>query len=74
MALTNFKNNVGKPTDDDEYARLLCSVPGCGKRWTVQIDRPMCSFHQWGPQKDQPKKVEFKHPPIKPFTEVEEDF
>lgn len=42
---------------DDDYARLLCSVSGCGKRWTIQIDRPMCSFHQWGPQKEQPKKV-----------------
>lgn len=33
---------------DDEYARLLCSVPGCGQRWSVKIDKPMCSFHQWG--------------------------
>lgn len=47
MALTNYKNNVSKPSDDEEYARLLCSVPGCGKRWTVKIDKPMCSFHQW---------------------------
>lgn len=76
MALTNFKNNVGKPTDDDEYARLLCSVLGCGKIWTVKIDKPMCSFHQWGPQKDQPKKglPTPKTPPVKPFTEVEDEF
>ena len=32
---------------DDEYARLLCSVPGCGQLWSVKIDKPMCSFHQW---------------------------
>ena len=74
MALTNFKNNVSKSTDDDEYARLFCSVLGCGKRWSIKIDKPMCSFHQWGPKKDQPKKVEFKQPPIKPFTEVDDVF
>jgi hypothetical protein len=36
---------------DDEYKRLLCSTPGCGLPWSVQIDRPMCSFHQWGTTK-----------------------
>ena len=59
---------------DDEYARLLCSVPGCGQRWSVKFDKPMCSFHQWGSKKDQPKKTEFKHPPVKPFSEVEDVF
>ena len=74
MALTNFKNNVDKPTDDDEYARLLCSVLGCEKIWTVKIDKPMCSFHQWG--KAEPKKglPTLKTPPVKPFTEVEDEF
>ena len=33
----------------DEEQRLMCSVPGCTKRWTVHIsgDRPKCSHHQW---------------------------
>ena len=61
-----------EPQKDDEMQRLMCSVPGCPNRWTVKIDKPMCSFHQWGPRKDKP--VEFKHPPVKPFNEVEEDF
>ena len=61
-----------EPQKDDEMQRLMCSVPGCPNRWTVKIDKPMCSFHQWGPRKDKP--VEFKHPPVKPFNEVGEDF
>lgn len=61
-----------EPQKDDEMQRLMCSVSGCQNRWTVKIDKPMCSFHQWGPKKDKP--VEFKHPPIKPFTEIDEDF
>jgi hypothetical protein len=49
MALTNFKNNApSQPSDADEYQRLMCSTPGCQNRWSVKIDRPMCSFHQWG--------------------------
>ena len=33
----------------DEMQRLMCSVPGCPKRWTVHIsgERPKCSEHQW---------------------------
>lgn len=37
-----------KPAQDDGYARLLCTEPGCGRRWTVQFDKPQCSFHAWG--------------------------
>lgn len=47
MALTNFKNNT-QDAGFDEMQRLMCSSAGCSNRWTVQIDRPMCSFHQWG--------------------------
>lgn len=31
--------------DDDR--KLYCCVSGCTNLWTVQIERPMCSFHQW---------------------------
>jgi hypothetical protein len=49
MALTNFRNNATNQTSDfDEVQRLMCSVPGCQNRWSVKIDKPMCSFHQWG--------------------------
>ena len=59
---------------DDEFARLLCSVPGCGQRWSVKIDKPMCSFHQWGKTEAKKGLPTPKIPPQKPFTEVEEDF
>ena len=42
-----------EPQKEDEYNRLLCSMPGCGKVWTVKVDKPMCSFHQW---RKEPKK------------------
>jgi hypothetical protein len=46
MALINFKKDQ-KPIDDG--SELMCSVPGCNKRWTVHIsgDKPKCSKHQW---------------------------
>ena len=33
----------------DEEQKLMCSVPGCPKRWTVHLsgDKPKCSEHQW---------------------------
>jgi hypothetical protein len=31
----------------DEYAKLLCTVPGCGARWSVKIEKPLCSKHAW---------------------------
>jgi hypothetical protein len=50
MALINFKKDQ-KPIDDG--SELMCSVPGCNKRWTVHIsgDRPKCSHHQWSGEK-----------------------
>jgi hypothetical protein len=37
----------------DEMQRLMCSVFGCNKRWTVHIsgDKPKCSHHQWSGEK-----------------------
>jgi len=37
----------------DEMQRLMCSVAGCNKRWTVHIsgDKPKCSHHQWSNEK-----------------------
>lgn len=34
--------------DEDGYSKLLCTEPGCGQRWSVRIDRPLCSRHAWG--------------------------
>jgi hypothetical protein len=32
----------------DDYQRLMCSVQGCTRKWTVQMGAPKCSEHQWG--------------------------
>lgn len=42
MALNNFKT---QPVQDD--SDLMCSMPGCGFRWSVRMDgsRQMCSDH-----------------------------
>jgi hypothetical protein len=45
----SFKNQLQRNTqpEDDGLKRLLCTVSGCGKRWTVDMGRPMCSKHAW---------------------------
>ena len=50
MAIINFKKDQ-KPIDDG--SELICSMPGCNKRWTVHIsgDKPKCSHHQWSGEK-----------------------
>ena len=49
MGLRSFNNE--EKNVDDEYQRLMCSVPGCPRRWSVRIEAPMCSQHQWGEKK-----------------------
>jgi hypothetical protein len=44
MALTKFKINESQPSNDFE---LQCSAYGCNERWSVKIEKPLCSFHQW---------------------------
>jgi len=45
MAITKFK----KDEPQDNFDHLTCSVAGCQKRWSVQMEgsKPMCSNHQW---------------------------
>jgi hypothetical protein len=31
----------------DDRNPSLCTVPGCTNLWSVKIDSPKCSFHQW---------------------------
>ena len=47
MALTNFRSSAKPQNDQDDYQRLLCTEPGCSRPWSVMIDRPKCSKHQW---------------------------
>jgi hypothetical protein len=61
MALTNFRSNVKQESGFDEEQRLMCSYPGCHKRWTVHVsgDKPKCSEHQWGKE-----TTTYSHPTI----------
>lgn len=49
MAFNAFGKKKDEPIDDER--KLLCTEPGCGRRWTVDLGRPMCSYHQWSNQK-----------------------
>lgn len=47
----------------DEIEKLKCTVPGCKNNWSVKIEAPKCSFHQWGSVKDlNDKKVKQETP------------
>jgi hypothetical protein len=43
----NFVKPDTKKDPLDDVQRLMCSVPGCPKRWSVDMGKPMCSEHQW---------------------------
>ena len=45
MTFNAFGKKKDEPIDDER--KLLCTEPGCGRRWTVDLGRPMCSYHQW---------------------------
>jgi hypothetical protein len=54
MSFNQFGKNVKQESSFDDEQRLMCSVSGCGKRWTVHIsgDKPKCSKHQWEEKTD----------------------
>ena len=45
MAFNGCRTKKEEPIDDDR--KLLCTEPGCGQRWTIDLGRPLCSYHQW---------------------------
>ena len=55
MALENWKKQE-QPTSDIDH--LLCSVAGCGKRWSVRMDGEpaFCSAHKWSGGKPAAKR------------------
>jgi hypothetical protein len=58
----------------DELEKLMCSVPGCNKRWSVKIDAPKCSEHQWSDKKPVTKRdiaVALTHPPVQHWQDDE---
>ena len=70
MAITNFK----KEEPQDSFDRLMCSVPGCQKRWSVDMGKPMCSEHQWSDRKPATRRdiaVALTHPPVQHWQDDE---
>jgi hypothetical protein len=47
----------------DEEAYLNCTHPGCTKRWSVMMERRLCSYHAWS--EDKPS-----YPPPKPMEKL----
>ena len=55
----SFAKPTQKSDSVDEMQRLMCSVPGCNKRWSVHINgaAPKCSEHQWTNSKKPSEKT-----------------
>jgi len=53
----SFKKSESKQEPQDDGARLLCSEFGCTNPWTVQIEKPKCSLHQWKKKEPPPEQV-----------------
>jgi hypothetical protein len=74
--MTFAKPTPKQESNFDEMQRLMCSTPGCQNRWTVMIDRPMCSYHQWGttakPSSDMHQLLKTK--PVPHWNDKEEMF
>jgi hypothetical protein len=62
---------------DKDINPLKCQVMGCEKRWTVYAGWKRCSDHAWTEVKEYPtffnKPSFFDKPPVKPFTEIDDD-
>ena len=52
----SFAKPETKKDPIDEVQRLMCSVPGCPKRWSVDMGKPMCSEHQWSDRRSATKR------------------
>ena len=74
----SFKNQLNAKKDlIDEVQRLMCSVPGCSRRWSVHMEghRPMCSEHQWAGSKPKRNITDFlPNKPVKHWTDDGEMF
>lgn len=62
--------------ENKEIEYLMCQVPGCEKRWTVNMGWRKCAEHAWGTENSNQKlkATFFDKPPVKPFTEVDKDY
>lgn len=62
--------------DKPEVDLLKCQVAGCNARWTVYCGWKRCSEHAWVdnlPTNAFAKAPVFDRPPVRPFTEIDDD-
>jgi hypothetical protein len=69
------KPDVKKEDNFDAIQRLMCSVQGCPKRWSVHMEgqRPMCSEHQWAGSKPAKKEIAALLSSSKPVKHWQDD-
>jgi hypothetical protein len=62
----------------DELEKLKCSVPGCQNPWSVKIEAPKCSKHQWSDKKPATARdiaaATFTQPPVQHWQDDEGAF
>ena len=62
---------------DKDIDPLKCQVAGCNARWTVSAGWKKCSRHACSEAPENPmpftKPSLFDKPPVKPFTEIDDD-
>lgn len=74
MALENWQKQKNEISDTDH---LMCSVQGCGNRWSVRMDGEpaFCSPHKWGGAKSINRSVrDAVLKPATPHWQDEEQF
>jgi len=73
----SFKDKYSTKQDDgfDDVQRLMCSVQGCQRRWSVHMEgmRPMCSEHQWAGSKPAKKDIAALLSNTKPVKHWQDD-
>jgi|GEM_PF-5587939 len=62
---------------DKDIDPLKCQVIGCNARWTVNVGWKKCSKHAWSETTEDTmtftKKKIFDKPPVRPYTEIDDD-
>ncbi len=71
----SFAKPETKKDTFDEVQRLMCSVPGCSRRWSVDMGKPMCSEHQWAGSKPVKRDIKALLPSTRPVKHwLDEEF
>ena len=77
----SFKKKIEEQAvkEDIESRSLMCQAHGCPSRWSVDMGQRFCSKHAWSDSKDWGSITatavadKFLKPPVKYFTEADDD-